>query len=103
MSTSFETKCEILGDFWFEHRKEEEFAEFVEYCNIGLPLAFMVDNGQATITEDGKEFINFAWETFCASLFLDSEDKFENAHDMLYQFGTQRFEMIDPYKPKYFA
>jgi hypothetical protein len=44
-TTSFETKCAILGQLWSEYQEEEEWEEFCSYSNMGLPLAFCLDTG----------------------------------------------------------
>ncbi len=49
--TPFGTRVEILADFWNNCREDEEVGElheddreFIEFHNLGLPLAFMLAN-----------------------------------------------------------
>jgi hypothetical protein len=45
MTTPFETRCKILAELWIDYRKDEEFADFIAYCDLGLPLAYSVSEG----------------------------------------------------------
>jgi hypothetical protein len=45
MKTSFEDKCLILGQLWVEFKDEEEWEDFCDKNDMGLPLAFMLDMG----------------------------------------------------------
>lgn len=82
--TSKENKCKILSDLWLNYRQDEEFADFIEYNDIGLPLAYMIDSGIAKPTELAENFIE---ETFALLLAaLDLEDiGFESLDEILDQ------------------
>lgn len=43
--TEFEIECQILSELWMNYRDVEAFEEFVEYNDIGLPLAHYVADG----------------------------------------------------------
>lgn len=80
--TTLENKIAILATLWIEYRQDEEFIDFIEYNDIGLPLAYAIDNKMATATEMGIGFIN---ETFALLLgSLDLEDiGFETLDELL--------------------
>lgn len=67
MSTSFVTKCSILSDIWLAKREDPEFEDFVEYNDLGLPLAFAVEENLVIPNEETEETIN---ETF--DMLLDA-------------------------------
>jgi ribosomal protein L37E len=79
VETTFANKCHILADLWLNYRTDEEFEDFVEYNDIGLPLAYVLENEIADQNDESERFIN---ETF--SLLLE---KFETE--------DQGFESID--------
>ncbi len=45
MATTFENKCAILADLWLNYKDNEELEDFVEYNDLGLPLAYGVRLG----------------------------------------------------------
>jgi len=61
MATTFSNKVAILADVYSHHRDNDALAEFVEYNDLGLPLAYLTNEGLTTVTEQGTEYIN---ETF---------------------------------------
>jgi hypothetical protein len=82
METSFDIKCEILGDIWIDYRKDKEFQDFISYNDLGLPMAYMVSNDLISLTDAGKKFIEEAWELLLGALeiedrgFIDINDMF---------------------------
>ena len=82
METSFDNKCAILADIFINYRDDEEFADFREYNDLGLPLAYAIANGIVSKTSKAETFIN---ETFALLLAgLDLEDTgFESIEDLL--------------------
>jgi hypothetical protein len=51
MPTNFETKCAILSDLWLNYKDNEELADFVEYNDLGLPLAYLIHTNLVTVTD----------------------------------------------------
>lgn len=61
-TTTFQDKCSILSDIWLNYRGDETFDDFIDYNDLGLPLAYLVDSGVVEAKSDqAKAFIN---ETF---------------------------------------
>lgn len=85
IKTSFENKCAILADVWMNYRDDEDFKDFVEYNDLGLPMAYMIDNGIVEI-EDGTVGANFINETFrllLSGLDIEEDLGFETLEDVL--------------------
>lgn len=80
--TTFDDKASILADLWLNYRQDEEFIDFIEYNDIGLPLAYAISNEIVVTTPIASKFIE---ETFALLLEgLDIEDTgFEVLDDML--------------------
>jgi len=71
MTTTFSNKCEILGELWMDYREDEEFQDFVEYNDLGLPLAYMVASGIiATPTEKAEDIVNETFDLFLGSMSI---------------------------------
>ena len=43
--TDFSKKCEILGMFYFRFRDTQDLSEFIEFNDVGLPLAYLTSEG----------------------------------------------------------
>ncbi len=71
MRTTFSSKCEILGDLWMNYRDDETLQDFIEYNDLGLPLAYMITNGIATSTETGVSFVDEAFDLLVAALQIE--------------------------------
>jgi hypothetical protein len=80
--TSFEKKAFILGQLWVQFKGEEEFEDFFEYNDLGLPLAFALSEGMIKHTPELEQCINETWKLFIQG--LDVEDTgFESLDDLL--------------------
>jgi hypothetical protein len=66
--TNFSSKCSILGQIWEDHREDKEFVDFVEYNDLGLPLAYLNSEGLAMPSSDGMRYIEETFELFLSSL-----------------------------------
>ena len=81
-TTSYESKLEILADLWLNYKNDEEFEDFFEYNDIGLPLAYLLSNDIVKGTDVSEGFIT---ETF--ALFLEGmevkDQGFESLDEIL--------------------
>ncbi len=81
-NTPYSTKCSILAELWMSYRLDTEFADFIEYNDIGLPLAYVVSEGIVESTDIAKRFIEESFDLLLAG--LDKEDTgFESLDDIL--------------------
>jgi hypothetical protein len=80
--TTYFSKASILADLWLNYRQDEEFQDFIEYNDIGLPLAYCIANDIVKSTDIAERFINETFELFISG--LDVEDTgFETLDDIL--------------------
>ena len=70
-TTPFSNKASILAELWMNHRGEEQFRDFIEYNDLGLPLAYFTRDQLCKTTEQGTRYIMETWELFLASLGAD--------------------------------
>jgi methylthioribose-1-phosphate isomerase len=82
METSFDNKCHILAEVWLEYRQDEEFTDFVEYNDLGLPLAYALSNSIVKVTPQAKKFVNETFDLLLAGLDLE-DSGFETIADLL--------------------
>lgn len=69
--TAYEAQCDILADLWVEYKSEPEFKDFVEYNDLGLPLAYSIANGIVANTELAKSFIEETFVTLLGVLKIE--------------------------------
>lgn len=70
-STPLSNKIEILSDLWIHHKNSREFEDFVEYNDLGLPLAYLINSGIVSVTPKAQMFIEETWELFLAGLEVE--------------------------------
>ena len=69
--TPYSDRCDILSDFWMNYRNDEAFDEFVQYNDLGLPLAYMISSGLVSSTPQAEELVNESFEMLLAVLELE--------------------------------
>lgn len=72
MSTSLEIRAEILADLWLNYRSDEEFQDFIQYNDLGLPVAYLISSGLVKPSEEINKFVNEAFDLLLAG--FDQED-----------------------------
>lgn len=80
--TDFSNICDILGQLYAEYAEDPGFSEFIEFNDLGLPLAYMEREHLCSVTGDGEKYIVETWQLFLASLNLQDEG-FENLDEVL--------------------
>ena len=80
--TTQSNKALILGELWLNYRQDEEFVDFIEYNDIGLPLAYMVSNGIVETNDIANQFIDETFDLLLKGLGIEDED-FESLEEIL--------------------
>jgi hypothetical protein len=63
------------------YRDDEQFFDFVDYADLALPLAFLLDNALVTAVDQAKNMINEAFVMLLAMLQVNDEG-FESLDDL---------------------
>ena len=85
--TDFRNVCEILGKLYSVYKEDEEFIDFIEFNDLGLPLAYFVAENLCEVSDDGSRHITETWALFLARLnledtgFSDLDEVFESAEE----------------------
>jgi hypothetical protein len=83
MPTNFETKCAILSDLWLNYKDNEELADFVEYNDLGLPLAYLIHTNLVTVTDEGMPYVDETFNLLCTALGLDSDEEYTSLNELM--------------------
>ncbi len=65
---TFENKITILAELWMNYRDDEDLQDFIEYNDLGLPLAYFLMNEIVLPTSQSELYINETYDLFIASL-----------------------------------
>jgi len=69
--TDFSNVCDILGELYANYQDDKEFSDFIEFNDLGLPLAYMVRENLAVPSDDGAKYIVETWDVFLKSLNVE--------------------------------
>ena len=81
--TTFATKADILAELWLDYRNDVEFTDFIEYNDIGLPLAYSVANDIVKTTDLSTRFINETFDLFVEALDYGVDSGWSDLDSML--------------------
>ena len=84
--TDFSNTCGILGELYFNYKEDLGFKEFIEFNDLGLPLAYLIKENLCESTPLGEKYISGTWELFLASLKIEDEG-FQNLDEVLAAAG----------------
>ena len=87
MPTNFSNKCDILAELWMNYRKDENFEDFIEYNDMGLPLAYFIHTGVVTPLDDAKKYVDETFDLLINALGIDPELEFETLNDLFNASG----------------
>jgi hypothetical protein len=88
MVTDFSNICDILGKLYLQYKDDDAFQDFIEYSDIGLPLAYLTSEDLCEVSEDGKRYIVESWDLFLAALEI-SDTGFTTLEEVLHTAGNK--------------
>ena len=68
-------KTGVLGQLWIQFRDDEDFETFMEYNDIGLPMAYYVAEGLVKeLSPLGEQYIHETFDMFAEALSISDEE-----------------------------
>lgn len=68
-------KAGVLAQLWINFREDEQFSTFIEYNDIGLPMAYFVAEGLVNgLTPLGEQYINESFDMFIKAMEITDEE-----------------------------
>lgn len=84
MATSLSARADILADLWLNYRTDEEFEDFIEYNDLGLPIAYAYVTNMVKLNKPAEQMIDESFNLLLAGLGVeDIEEGYENLDDLL--------------------
>ena len=71
----FNQKCEMPAELWSSYKTDKKFADFFKYNDLGLPLAFMIQEKIVKKTPAAEVYINQTFELLHQTIGLGSVDE----------------------------
>ena len=81
-ATTFENKCNILSDFYLEYKGAEQFADFYAYCDLGLPLSYLISADIVKRTPVADTFVEETFELFLGLLGISEDLGYEDLEEL---------------------
>ena len=85
MNTSIEKRCEILSDLWMQYKDQTELSDYMEYNDLGLSLAFSINEDIVKITPLAESYINESFDLLLEAMSL--EDRGFNTLNEIFSIG----------------
>jgi len=82
MEMDFLNKVKILSDLWINYRDDDDFDDFIQYNDLGLPLAYLINTELAAVTDQGRIYIEETYNLLCAALDIDLNGEYNSLIDM---------------------
>jgi hypothetical protein len=71
MNTSINKRCEILSDLWMQYKDQTELSDYMEYNDLGLSLAFSINEDIVKITPLAESYINESFDLLLEAMSLE--------------------------------
>lgn len=84
----FMTKAEIVSEIWMDYRDSLDLAKYIEYNDIGLPLAYFIANGLVIPTEQAEQYVEEAYHLLVYTLKIEDKD-YANLDEMFAEAESQ--------------
>lgn len=81
--TPIEVRYDILSELWIEYRDQGEFNDFIDYNDLGLPLAFALAEGIVKPTDKSTLIVNETFDLFLATLSIEEDAGYDSLDDLL--------------------
>jgi len=89
MINELNNKIAVLADLYLNYRDEEQFKEFADYNDIGLPIAHLVHTGLCNMNKEGEMYVEETYDLLVTAMGVDPEESYETIEDMIQSIETK--------------
>ena len=82
MANDFSNKVSILAELWMNYRDDDQLKDFIEYNDLGLPLAYLLLNDIVVANEQSEIYIDETYGLLVAALQV-KDRPYESLDEML--------------------
>jgi len=87
-STPISVRAEILAELWMGYKNDPDYQDFIQYNDLGLPLAYALSNGIIESNLQVEGFVNETFDVLLSELGMEEDpgasdlnELFENRFD----------------------
>ena len=80
--TSFETVCSILAELWSSYRFDKDLKDYIEYNDLGLPIAFAIDAEIVEPTDLAKNYVLETWQILLSALGVEDDIEWKSLEQL---------------------
>lgn len=84
--TPFSNKVEILGQVWLFYKEQandyDNWREFFEFADIGLPMAYMAWQELVAIKPNAKKYVEETWDVLCEVISVDPNARYDTLEQL---------------------
>ena len=84
-NTDYSSRCDILAQVWKNEIDHEDFYDFAEYNDLGLPLAHAIYEGIVSSTPLAEELVNETFEGLLVMLKVPGDTGFKSLEELMSQ------------------
>lgn len=82
-NTDYSKQIDILHELFYNHADEERFADFVNFNDIGLPLAYAIHAGIVESTPLAEELVRQTFGLLLALFGIDEDEGFKSLEQII--------------------
>jgi len=80
----YNKKAELIADYYDAVKDNSDFVEFIQYNDLGIPLAIVLSTQLANgLTDEGKEVLEETWLNVCKHQLVDPDGEYDSIDDLL--------------------
>ena len=77
------TKAEILVQFTQDSFNDENYDEFFDYNDLGIPLSIAIMQDMVILTNEGEQLLEETWIELCNLFEADPNSEYETIDDLV--------------------
>ena len=77
------TKAEILVQFTQDSFNDENYDEFFDYNDLGIPLSIAIVQDMVILTDAGEQLLEETWIELCNLFEADPNSEYETIDDLV--------------------
>ena len=82
-NTPLSDRADILAELWVQYKSDPDFADFVSYNDLGLPLAYCVSHEIVEMNNQVGMFIDETFDVLLTALGIEEDTGFEELGELL--------------------
>ena len=79
------TKAEILVQFTQDYFNSDEYDDFFDYNDLGIPMSIAITQDMVILTDSGEELLEETWKELCLLFNANPDADYESIDDLTTQ------------------